>query len=186
MLLKVQLLLLVAFAAFGLKSCSESPLQGNNETVLIRVNHFQQTGIGEGPSLVFLIQENEEIGGEQWKYLYDPIEGFDYEPGYIYELKVRKKEVKNPPADGSFIRYILVKIDQKSTVPVDEEFNIRLKWGGENFVTKKDGELLLLDTYRIDCEPICQELDTSLNQNDEVTATFVHGPAASLKLRSFN
>lgn len=186
MYFKMPLLLLVAVAAFGLKSCSESPLQGKNENMLMRVNHYQQTGVGEGLHLVYLVQEGEEIGGEQWSYFYSPIEGFDYEPGYVYELRLRKKYVENPPADGTSIRYILLNVISKTPVSETEEFQIRLKWGGENFITTREGENYLLGKYWIDCEALCEQLSQALVQDEEVTGTFVHGSESSLILQSLD
>lgn len=43
-----------------------------------------------------------------WSLFYSEIEGFRYEPGFTYELRVRKETVANPPADGSSLRYTLV------------------------------------------------------------------------------
>jgi heat shock protein HslJ len=43
-----------------------------------------------------------------WTLFYSEIEGFSYEPGFTYELRVRKETVANPPADGSSLRHILV------------------------------------------------------------------------------
>lgn len=40
---------------------------------------------------------------------YSNIEGFTYEPGYEYVLKVKTEKVANPPADGSSVKYILVR-----------------------------------------------------------------------------
>ncbi|MCD8264589.1 MAG: DUF4377 domain-containing protein [Tannerellaceae bacterium] len=48
-------------------------------------------------------------GETEWEYIYQGIEGFDYVPGYEYVLEVRTEEVENPPADGSTVKYVLVK-----------------------------------------------------------------------------
>ncbi|SMP11190.1 DUF4377 domain-containing protein [Chryseobacterium profundimaris] len=44
-----------------------------------------------------------------WTNLYTNIEGFTYEPGYEYVLKVQEQKIKNPPADGSAVQYILIR-----------------------------------------------------------------------------
>lgn len=49
-----------------------------------------------------------------WEYFYGVIQGFDYQPGYQYTLKVKQFNVANPPADGSSIRYELVEIVNKT------------------------------------------------------------------------
>jgi hypothetical protein len=47
---------------------------------------------------------------EDYQFFYSPIEGFDYEPGFDYELLVQKTPVENPPADASSIQWTLVEI----------------------------------------------------------------------------
>ena len=38
------------------------------------------------------------------------IEGFDYQWGFVYELRVRETHIANPPADGSAIRTELLSV----------------------------------------------------------------------------
>lgn len=57
--------------------------------------------------------------GENWILHYDKIEGFDYEPGFSYRIKVRKEHIKNPPADASSFKLILVEIVEKTDVTDD-------------------------------------------------------------------
>ncbi len=56
---------------------------------------------------------------ENWVMLYSQIEGFDYEPGFSYRIKVNRKSVKHPPADGSKYKYILVEMLEKKDVTAD-------------------------------------------------------------------
>jgi hypothetical protein len=51
-----------------------------------------------------------------WENFYDPIEGFDWQAGYVYELKLELEEVLDPPADGSSIRYRLLEVLSKQAV----------------------------------------------------------------------
>lgn len=54
--------------------------------------------------------------GASFRNFYDFIEGFDFESGYEYVLKVNTEEVENPPADGSSVKYTLVDQVSKSKV----------------------------------------------------------------------
>src|SRR5690606_6198992 len=56
-----------------------------------------------------------EVGGE-WQTFYAPIEGFTFEDGWRYRLQVAVTPVKNPPADGSSLRYQLVRVLDKMPV----------------------------------------------------------------------
>lgn len=44
--------------------------------------------VGAGPQKCLLVKENKD---ENWTYLYDNIQGFNYEPGYEYELIIKKR-----------------------------------------------------------------------------------------------
>ena len=44
---------------------------------------------------------------------YDQIEGFDYKEGHTYKLEVNVSKIENPPADGSSLKYKLVKLIYK-------------------------------------------------------------------------
>jgi hypothetical protein len=42
-----------------------------------------------------------------WEAFYDHIQGFTYEEGYRYRLRVGRRELTNPPADASSFEYRL-------------------------------------------------------------------------------
>ena len=49
-----------------------------------------------------------------WQLFYDSIDGFTYEAGYRYVLRVAERRIPNPPADGSSIAYRLVAVTSKT------------------------------------------------------------------------
>lgn len=71
---------------------------------------------GEGPQECYQVKETPE--GE-WELFYDEIEGFQWEPGFIYELRVNIYQVENPPAGGSSLRYELVEVVSKTPVEIE-------------------------------------------------------------------
>ncbi len=83
-----------------------------------RVNSYTVECYGEMEGNCLLVQEGDKIGTEDWEYFYyeDSIVGFDYEPGYMYDLIVRKIRVEAPPQDGSSIRYELIRVVSKERV----------------------------------------------------------------------
>lgn len=99
-----------------LSACS--PRIDSADVVHMRVNSTTVNCIGEMEGTCLLVQEGNMIGTENWEYFYyvDSIEGFSYEHGFIYNLRVRKTEIKNPMADGSSVRYELVKIISKEAI----------------------------------------------------------------------
>jgi heat shock protein HslJ len=68
---------------------------------------------GEGPMECYQVKETPD--GE-WQLFYNEIEGFEWELGYIYELRVNVYQVENPPAGGSSLRYELIEVVSKTPV----------------------------------------------------------------------
>ena len=88
---------------------------GLSESVNMRVNSYTVDCVGEMEGICLLVQEGDMIGTENWEnfYYYNSIEGFTYEPGFVYGLMVNKTEEENPQAGASSIKYELVKIVSK-------------------------------------------------------------------------
>jgi len=66
--------------------------------------------VGVGPRTCMQVRESPE---ESWELFYSGIEGFEFEPGFFYELRVEIHHVLDPPADGSSLRYVLDRIVEK-------------------------------------------------------------------------
>jgi hypothetical protein len=69
--------------------------------------------VGVAPQECLLIKENAD---DDWQFWYDPIEGFEHEQGFLYELQVKETTVENPPADASSITLELVEVVNKEPV----------------------------------------------------------------------
>ncbi|RMZ59132.1 DUF4377 domain-containing protein [Chryseobacterium nematophagum] len=55
-----------------------------------------------------------ESFSNDWDYIDNgQIEGFDYQPGYEYVLRIRTEKVENAPADAPNIRCILLEVVSK-------------------------------------------------------------------------
>ncbi len=77
----------------------------DGEETTLYVGPTQVDCVGEGPMTCMLVKT--EPDGE-YTFFYNQIEGFDYVPGYEYELLVNVEEVANPPAGGSSLKYTLI------------------------------------------------------------------------------
>ena len=112
----------VALAAFAATACGSSApavgptavsLEGTTSGVLktlqIAPSRVECTGVTEQSCL----QVRESAEG-QWTRLFEEIVGFDYEPGYLYEIRIKEEAVANPPADASSIKRTLVSILSKT------------------------------------------------------------------------
>lgn len=69
---------------------------------------------GEGPQKCLQIRAS---ASDPWLLHYGSIEGFHYEDGYAYELKVVVETITRPPADATSHRYRLVEVVSKTKVP---------------------------------------------------------------------
>ncbi len=96
------LILLVSMA-----SCKNTP-----EIQTIWINSAKVDCVGVGPMQCMQIKLSSDA---PWTNLYQEIEGFTYEPGYIYQVSVEaiSLDPKKVPADASSIRYSLKKIISK-------------------------------------------------------------------------
>lgn len=63
---------------------------------------------------------------EEWQLFYDTIAGFNYVPGFEYELLVNKTTIANPPADASAIQYALVEVVEETAVSMDDSMSNEL------------------------------------------------------------
>ncbi len=64
------------------------------------------------------LEFNEE--SQEWEFFYESIQGFDFEPGYIYKLKVRLEDRGTEIQDVGRYAYHLVEVLSKEAAPVDE------------------------------------------------------------------
>lgn len=87
---------------------------------ILYISPYWQTCSGVGPMLCMQVK-NDPAG--EWQLFYDRIEGFQYVPGFTYELKVKQEKVPNPPADASSIRTILVEEISRTAVESQPEIN---------------------------------------------------------------
>ena len=99
---------LLALASVIVAACG--PVGGSGEKT-IYVGPRQVDCVGVAPQKCLLVKEKP---GDDWTMYYDQIQGFDYEPGYEYELRIVEEEVENPPADASSIRWTLVEVVSKT------------------------------------------------------------------------
>lgn len=86
-----------------------------------RVNYFRLGCQGLVPQQCLLVQEGAALGTEDWNFFYSNIEGFDFEPGFVYNLDISKKKIPDPPQDASSIAYKLVRVISKTPVICDFE-----------------------------------------------------------------
>jgi hypothetical protein len=94
-------------------SCEEEP---NNELILSIKDSKASCSGYEVQTECYLVQKGSLIGTDEWEYFYEQIEGFNYEAGFIYKIRVNKEDIDNPPMDAPDVKYTLVKVLSKEEV----------------------------------------------------------------------
>ncbi len=183
----------IALLALFTVACTDNPIlpDGIPAGTNFRVNHFQQTCVGIAPWLCMGIQQQDKVGSEEWDRIYQGIKDFDYELGFIYNLKVKTKQIKNPPADGSSIEYHLEKVISKDKVSMATRFSLGLtlsySGGLVEYFIQGDVEngFTILSQINVDCGDLCDELTQKITDQEEMVGVFVHQDENTIKLIGF-
>lgn len=101
---------IIIFLCFVIVSCSSD---GSKEIKTLVINSFKVPCTGVAPMSCYQVKDSKE--DETWSYFYNEIEGFDYVPGFLYTLEVEVVTLAENeiPADGSSLKYTLVKVLEK-------------------------------------------------------------------------
>lgn len=95
-------------AALLLSACQSAPTPTAGETLYINSQLVHCVGVG--PMQCMQVRSDEQ---QAWTLFYQQIEGFQFEPGYQYQLTVSKEQLTNVPADAPSLRYRLIKLISK-------------------------------------------------------------------------
>ncbi|MEL6404718.1 MAG: DUF4377 domain-containing protein [Chloroflexota bacterium] len=114
---KFLVIIALLLLAVSLVSAQESTPEADDDTTLIYISPATQTctGVGEQDCLVVRFEDENTLS-----FFYDSIDGFDYQSGFAYRLRVRITEVENPPADASSLNYELVEIVHQFPALIDD------------------------------------------------------------------
>ena len=85
-------------------------IEPDSEVLTLFVGPERVECMGLFPTTCLQVRFNPE---GNWEAFYDPIEGFDFEPGFFYKLRVRRISITDPPADASSYRWILLELVNK-------------------------------------------------------------------------
>lgn len=96
-----------------LLGCGESSPEGQ----LLEIAPYRTACIGVGPMECLQVRRQ---GEENYSLFYSKIEGFEFESGYQYVLRVKVTPVENAPADASSERYALLEVVEKTAVNQQE------------------------------------------------------------------
>lgn len=112
-------------------------------------------------------------GAEQWHYIYDHIEGFEFQWGTDYELLVQVQDVESALQDTSQRRYVLIDVISESRGGVGEVFHYTARNTHERIREIADGQFSLLDGKEFTCNnESCDSLRAAIMQNQSALLAF--------------
>lgn len=105
---------LLFLSLFIANSCNNTQKKDATTSTFF-VNSAKVPCEGVAPMNCLQIQKGDTLEGANWEFFYNTIEGFTYEPGYIYKVKVKETALDpaTVPADASTVKYTLVEILEK-------------------------------------------------------------------------
>ena len=92
---------------------------GEEHTEVLTLGPYTKRCVGAFEQDCFM-EYNEEA--QRWEFFYDGIEGFVFEPGYIYTLEVRLEDRGTEIQDVGRYSYHLIKIVDKVKAPDDFDY----------------------------------------------------------------
>ncbi|MDR2221610.1 MAG: DUF4377 domain-containing protein [Flavobacteriaceae bacterium] len=119
-------LFIAAFAALSLMACkttktptaeSSTPNSAHatsakkGATVIFTIASKRVDCTGVAPMKCLLVKEGK---ANEWSFMYQGIEGFEYQEGFEYVIEVNRTKIANPPADHSSVHYTLIKVISKT------------------------------------------------------------------------
>lgn len=81
--------------------------------------------VGAGPMDCYLVKEKTK---DEWRYFYNFIEGFDYQEGFEYKIKVSVTQYEQVAADASRFTYRLLKVMAKRKTNYNPTEKLPGKW----------------------------------------------------------
>jgi len=102
---------------------------GGDSVKIFQIGPAMQDCVGVGPMTCLLVKQPPD---SNYQMFYSAIKGFDYVPGYEYELKVRVTERENVPADASKYEYQLLEVVTKKPAGLSID---NTAWVLENYIS---------------------------------------------------
>ena len=177
------LLLIIAL----ILSCSATDESITTEEVNLIVDHYKTTSAYNGTA--YVIYENGSLGDENAK-VNGQIDNFNYEPGYTYNLTATKTVTENAGTNAKTVRYTANSVNSRQPVRPDAEFRVPMiefinGRGLATFIRRQaDSTFILGNEIPFNCNYFCPDLDRAIEQKNEVTGIFKHGPDNSYQLMS--
>ncbi len=156
-------------------SCSNP--KDNSTEKIFWINSSTKHCVGVGPMQCMQIQKGDKMVANAWELFYQKIEGFTFQPGYIYKVKVKEETIakENLPADASSLKYTLIETLSKE---MDKRLRINDIWLieqiGELDVKGQVNKTIELNVSKMQLsgKAICNSINGSIQKLTETEIEF--------------
>ena len=147
--MKYKIIIASIFSILFFQSCSSTKNIADSDSIFWVSGFKTEASAGAGKMQVLNIHRGEDISNPNWENFYAPIDGFEFEEGYLQKISVREKKLnKNQvPADASAIKYTLVKVIDKQK---DVRIELKGKWTLARLNDQVINRMISLPTMNID------------------------------------
>ncbi|WP_142684631.1 META domain-containing protein [Chitinophaga polysaccharea] len=163
--------------AITLATTFMAPVQNKQQQVktqVIYVKESREPCTGVAPMECLQIKG---VNDTEWSNLYTNISGFKYTPGYRYKLRVRITQIKNPPADGSSLKYTLTKVLEKKKIA---NAGLSAATGKKWVLVKMDNEAVTDGTIWMEFDPAQKRIHGKSGCNSMMGAYTISGNSITL------
>lgn len=145
-------------------------LRGSASETTLVVDFFRNGCVGEQVGLC--LQVSDAAGGRNVNF-YTPIDGFSFEWGYRYTLRVMVTTVQNPPVDSASLAYTLIEQTSRQVAANAGEFRLFMP-GVDRLIEKRSPTLYALsDGKTFQCNAVdCAMLDALITQRFSALLVF--------------
>lgn len=112
--IKLLLMIIVSLSSSSLIACATNAKKDTLRIVNIAPEKSPCAALAVDITCMMVKWENKQ----QYELFYSDIEGFEFEPGYEYQLRVMVEKIENPPADASNLRYKLIEQIRKKKMHI--------------------------------------------------------------------
>ncbi|WP_224363275.1 DUF4377 domain-containing protein [Hyalangium versicolor] len=158
---------LVAGVVLGLAGCGESGVEYGISPAKLACQ-----GVGPGFCPIGVNRETGE------RTIFHEIEGLEFSWGVIQRVRISEHEVKNPPADGSSIRYVVEEVLETQHAPFDAVVDLGMN--REYLTGTRASGYALIDSTPLKCgtSAVCDKLEQKMGSTEEFTLSLEYPTAA--------
>ena len=178
------LLSIIALTACGGNSSDSSGIIQSSQEIVSSFAYYRNGCVGEANQMCLLqrVGDNEEL-------FYDSIEGFEFEWGYNYTLRLLKTTYTGDLIlDGSSYNYELLEVISQQAESSQNNFVVRVL-GVDQFLQKDSVQQYSVEGKAFSCNPDdCATLDSLIQQKFSANLVFTLGryPSEPLTLQSIS